>query len=207
MSLKRQQISKLIKNDIPGINDESLNEITSLLDDLKDITKLCINLMYLNRCSIIGKFALSYKDKFNKYFERKNYKKIKELFDNPKCVEFDDNEFLNDKFISIKNKYINDQLTIYYLLFDNISYNNVISFEECEEKVCIFNSESINKPKNIFLMSEKNDFQVENCYSLPELLINILSNKLKNIKPDMKKEILSTHEFEVLLVKKYLSTK
>ena len=187
------------------IDSKIIHKLVDIL--LKFDTEIIFkNLILLNNCTKIGKFALTYKDKLHKYIDENNYTNIKKLFSKHSTPEYDNNEFLNDNFIKLKDELIQEQLQILHLLFDNHKFGINATFESCQNEICLFYGKNNNNSSVVNFNINESEW----CFSLPKLLIIILTDNInpytgKKIPNNIKNNILNEYKFESLLIQKYLS--
>ena len=218
---KEQTILNLISNYIITQYNFSKDEldfaktiIFKVLNKIND-EKLIKNLLYLNKNSKIGKFALTYSDKLIEYIKNKDEKKLIKLLEKAKTNEYDSNEYLIGDFLERKNREFDTQMLTFNLFYDQILHENITNISKCEKDVCILETNCKNpilEPNSNFIWcpNVKNNAGSAHCFKLSDLLILMLTTNInpytsEEFPKNIKNSTLKKYEYECALIKKYLN--
>lgn len=189
------------------------NIIFKTLNNIKE-EKLIKNLLYLNKNSKIGKFALSYSDNLIKYVKNKDSENLKKLLEKPKTKEFDSNEYLTGDLLERKNKEFETQMLTLNLFYDQTLHENKTDIVKCEKDVCFLETNCKNpilEPNSNFIWCPNHESNANSahCFKLPDLLILMLTTNInpytnEEFSKNIKKSTLKKYRYECALIKKYL---
>lgn len=177
--------------------------------------KLVKNIVFLNKKSNIGKFAMMYSLRLNSL----NGKKLKKFLLNPYSEEFDDNHFLNKEDKEHFDQLIKSEEVIIEFLIEKLSldFGNKIpdkimdlDYKKCQSDVCMVYQEELITPKNyVWISGIDNYLDKLWCFRINELILIILTDKInpytnKPFKNKTVNKILNMYRREVLLCKRFL---
>lgn len=175
------------------------------------------NMVYMNRKSKVGRFALTYSNKLSNIINNMDKKELNIFLSNPITPEYDNNELLDINELSLVTKQINKEMITMNNLIDIVSRLDVIPrtilgteiHEKCNKDVCVYsNSDSVFISSSIDSLVWITDYPTAMCFSLPELIIRISTDDInpytnKKFTPVIVDKIKLQYNLEFKLVRKY----
>lgn len=219
-------LSKTVQELLP-INGDDLSfakkYIVEYLLEIKDYPNdiMYKNILYMNACNKIGKFAMTYRNKLLKSIYSRNRNKLQEIINSCETDEYDNNHYLTGKYLNRKNNELQEEITALIYLFDKYNhvqklpsklYNENIE-RKCKEDICLINNSNTNpivENENTFVWVPHRDkiLNVAHCFKIPELLLYLIENRINPytrlpFDEDLKESILKKYEYEAILMKIY----
>lgn len=211
---------KLLKKMICELLSNTYVDIVYNIFNTLDNHIIFKNLVFMNTCSKIGKFALTYNKLLNEYLTKNKLNKLKILLSDPKTIEYDSNEFLTEFQKEKINQEINTEISATNLLFEKILFMNdpipkhIFSkgFQECKNDIC-YNEKNnlvLDPNKKFIWLSEKiSEINYGWCFKIEELLIILNTSKInpytgKKFPKEVIDPIKLKYRLEYLLCKKYV---
>uniref|UniRef100_A0A6C0AF06 Uncharacterized protein n=1 Tax=viral metagenome TaxID=1070528 RepID=A0A6C0AF06_9ZZZZ len=213
---------KLLKKMISELLSNKYVDIVYNIFNTLDNHIIFKNLVFMNTCSKIGKFALTYNKLLNEYLTKNKLNKLRNLLSDPKTIEYDSNEFLTDSQKEKINQEINTEISATNLLFEKILFMNdpiprhIFSkgFQECKNDICLLDNEKNNlvldpNKKFIWLSEKISEINYGWCFKIEELLIILNTSKInpytsKKFSKEVIDPIKLKYRLEYLLCKKYV---
>lgn len=228
----RKIISELIstQNEYHYISkDESLWIIQNILAlvPIIDPDILYKNLVYLNRKSTLGRFALNYSDDLLTIIKKKDFEELKIFFENPFTSEYDDNYYLTEEELSTIELKLQSEMLTYNHLSDKISREDYIPetilksdiHNKCSKEICLYNHGLIENSEDYFIyldpriepiwISQIIDKSTQAfCFELIELLTIIENNDVNpytdQVFPqNIRLKLFEKYKIEFKLLKRY----
>lgn len=188
------------------------------------------NLVYLNRKSTLGRFALNYSAALLAIIKNKDSEELKFFFEDAFTPEYDDNPYLTKEELStIKSKLQSEMLT-YNHLSDRIFREDYIPetifkseiHNKCSKEICLYSHGLVENSENnfIYLDSRAEPIWVSQiidkstqafCFDLIELLIIILNNDVnpytgKVFHENIRQKLFEKYKIEFKLLRRYFDT-
>lgn len=146
---------------------------------LLNSTNPFLALIYMNKCSKIGKFAMVFQYQLLEYTNNNDLENLRLLFENPFTPEYDDNPLLN----SVETEAINKQILLEKMALNNYFDNqqNNVPYGSCLNDVCLFinpNNEMVENLEDYNVwVAQKGDNTISSyCFKLPNLLNIVYTN-------------------------------
>lgn len=190
---------------------EKLISIILKLND-KDFYN-CI--IYLNRKSYIGYYALNISNNLNKFIEDKNYNKVQKILKNSYIEEIFDNHLLSEDYKNMIRRLIVMEKIAYNMLLEKCTLDYNIQINHCELNIC---REEINKSEIESNYFEKHKTKIvltkygrEDIYDINDLIyrcyknINDFNGETIDIKT--RRFIKNKYKNESLIIQNYILKK